>query len=775
MDQTRGVLQLTNAKIADSTIGLAAEDCGTGGTLGAFEYCTKDVSYTLQASDVSGGKFTNTATITADGGISVSSIATIEVASSPASLATTKSLTKVNGATPPTNYLVSSGDVLEYTVSVSNTGGQSGTTTLTETVPDNTRYSDSSEGWTVASGNYTQDVTVAAGATVTKTFTVTVGTLGDGALSIANTVASGTGACSSCTVTNATDPRLSISKSVPSSLPVGGTGSYTITLENKGGSATSGVVTFTDTLPTGLSFNAQTAGAPELACTAAGQVVTCTGSPDIAVAGTESVTYSVDVAGSASGTLINGVLLTALGGDPRTPADDALDPTAGNATQGSDKLSAKSAQSVTSGASLATTKSLTRVNTGSGLGAVPTGYLVSSGDVLEYTVSVANTGGQSGTTTLTETVPSNASYTGSSEGWTVASGNYTQDVTVAAGATGTVTFTVTVGTLSDGVTSIANTVASSSGSCSSCSVTTVVSKPSQTLAKVVSSKTGTAGAYAVGDVVTYTITQTNTGNVTLNNVVITDDKVTKSTTSGETGSCTSVAPSATCILVGTYTITQTEKDAGTFKNTASVKSTEIPTALEASNTITLAANAKPTLSKALTSNADEDKTSTITVGDTLTYTVTLLNDGDVTITDTTITDDKISPSSASCSSVAVNGTCILTGTYKVTQADVDAGKVTNNAASTSKNPAGDTLTREASNTETITQSAAQTLAKVVSSKTGTAGAYAVGDVVTYTITQTNTGNVTLNNVVITDAKLTASTTTGRRVRALRWRRARPVF
>ena len=290
---------------------------------------------------------------------------------------------------------------------------------------------------------------------------------------------------------------------------------------------------------------------------------------------------------------------------------------------------------------------------------------------------------------------------------------------------------------------------------------TITQSPAQTLTKVVTSKTGTAGAYAVGDVVTYTITQTNTGNVTLNNVVITDAKLTASTTTGKTGSCASVAPSATCVLEGTFTITQTEKDAGTFKNTASVKSTEIPTALEASNTITLAANAKPTLSKALTSNADEDKTSTITVGDTLTYTVTLLNDGDVTITDTTITDDKLSPSSASCSSVAVNSTCILTGTYKVTQADVDAGKVVNNAESTSKNPGGDTLTRQASNTETITQSPAQTLAKVVTSKTGTAGAYAVGDVVTYTITQTNTGNVTLNNVVITDAKLTASTTTGK--------------
>ena len=274
----------------------------------------------------------------------------------------------------------------------------------------------------------------------------------------------------------------------------------------------------------------------------------------------------------------------------------------------------------------------------------------------------------------------------------------------------------------------------------------ITQSAAQTLAKVVTSKTGTAGAYAVGDVVTYTITQTNTGNVTLNNVVITDDEGHgKSTTSGKTGSCASVAPSATCVLEGTYTITQTEKDAGTFKNTASVKSTEIPTALETSNTITLAANAKPTLSKALTSNADEDKTSTITVGDTLTYTVTLLNDGDVTITDTTITDDKISPSSASCSSVAVNGTCVLTGTYKVTQADVDAGKVVNNAASTSKNPAGTTLTRQASNEEAITRSVELAVVKTASS-TGSS----VGDVITYTIEIKNTGNVTVKDLVLTD-------------------------
>ena len=125
--------------------------------------------------------------------------------------------------------------------------------------------------------------------------------------------------------------------------------------------------------------------------------------------------------------------------------------------------------------------------------------------------------------------------------------------------------------------------------------------------------------------------------------------------------------------------------------------------------------------------------------------MTLLNDGDVTITDTTITDDKISPSSASCSSVAVNGTCVLTGTYKVTQADVDAGKVVNNAASTSKNPAGTTLTRQASNEEAITRSVELAVVKTASS-TGSS----VGDVITYTIEIKNTGNVTVKDLVLTD-------------------------
>ena len=63
--------------------------------------------------------------------------------------------------------------------------------------------------------------------------------------------------------------------------------------------------------------------------------------------GRRRVVYSVNVAAGASGTLVNSVLLTARGGDVRTPANDAATPSAGSSTQGSDKLSAKAAQSVT--------------------------------------------------------------------------------------------------------------------------------------------------------------------------------------------------------------------------------------------------------------------------------------------------------------------------------------------------------------------------------------------------------------------------------------------
>src|SRR5262249_17047969 len=78
---------------------------------------------------------------------------------------------------------------------------------------------------------------------------------------------------------------------------------------------------------------------------------------------------------------------------------------------------------------------------------------------------------------------------------------------------------------------------------------------------------------AVGQVVTYTIVATNAGNVTLHNVSVADDP------SLDTFSClpsnpADLAPGASITCTGTHKITQADIDAGSFKDTACVTSTE---------------------------------------------------------------------------------------------------------------------------------------------------------------------------------------------------------
>lgn len=102
---------------------------------------------------------------------------------------------------------------------------------------------------------------------------------------------------------------------------------------------------------------------------------------------------------------------------------------------------------------------------------------MAGGDVFLYNIVVRNTGGVSGTTVLSETVPSNTTYTGSGEGWSCGTGAVsgtvcTISITIAPGSV-TTPFTVTViNPLPPGTTTVINTVTTSVGTCSACTVTT---------------------------------------------------------------------------------------------------------------------------------------------------------------------------------------------------------------------------------------------------------------------------------------------------------------
>ena len=82
-----------------------------------------------------------------------SATTTVKV-NTPAALRIVKSLAQVNGAAVPNNYAAKIGDTLTYAMLVTNTGGTAGTTVLTETVPEGTKFvgvsSNPSQGWSQA-------------------------------------------------------------------------------------------------------------------------------------------------------------------------------------------------------------------------------------------------------------------------------------------------------------------------------------------------------------------------------------------------------------------------------------------------------------------------------------------------------------------------------------------------------------------------------------------------------------------------------------------------
>ena len=78
----------------------------------------------------------------------------------------------------------------------------------------------------------------------------------------------------------------------------------------------------------------------------------------------------------------------------------------------------------------------------------------------------------------------------------------------------------------------------------------------------------------VGQVVTYTLTATNTGNMTLHNVIVTDAPALDGFSCMPRRRSRALAPGDSVVCTGTHTITQADLDNGSFKDTASATSKE---------------------------------------------------------------------------------------------------------------------------------------------------------------------------------------------------------
>jgi uncharacterized repeat protein (TIGR01451 family) len=254
---------------------------------------------------------------------------------------------------------------------------------------------------------------------------------------------------------------------------------------------------------------------------------------------------------------------------------------------------------------------------------------------------------------------------------------------------------------------------------------------------------------AVGDVISYTIVATNDGNVTLHNVSVTDPNA-SGLSCTPTIPVTNLAPDAQINCTASHTVTQADLDAGHYANQACVND-GAGGADQACDDVDTPGSPNPHL--AITKDFSPADYSA--VGDVISYTIVATNDGNVTLHNVSVTDPNASGLSCTptipVTNLAPDAQINCTASHTVTQADLDAGHYANQACvndgAGGADQACDDVDTPGTQSPDITIDKASTTTLVTTA----------GQVVPYTYLVTNTGNVTLTGITVTDDKVATVT------------------
>uniref|UniRef100_UPI0037C6CBEA beta strand repeat-containing protein n=1 Tax=Salinibacterium sp. TaxID=1915057 RepID=UPI0037C6CBEA len=271
-------------------------------------------------------------------------------------------------------------------------------------------------------------------------------------------------------------------------------------------------------------------------------------------------------------------------------------------------------------------------------------------------------------------------------------------------------------------------------------------------------KSGTPAGGAVGDTVTYTFVVKNTGPVTVTDLAISDPKLGTAPITYGTWPATAgtLAPGAEVSATAEYVITQTDVDSGAVRNTASVSGNGarggvVSKASNASVVATVLGSPGITLTKTQPLAAGAAGRA----GDAVNFSYTVTNDGNVTLTGVTIADPQsglgtlvyVWPNPALPGTLLPGESATATVVYLLTQSDVDAGGIASTATA-SGTAESTTVTSQAAGSTPVAANPAMTIAKSHSVETF----LQQGGGILYRIAVTNTGNVTMTGVTITDPK-----------------------
>ncbi len=718
-----GTSTLTGVAVTDPLPGLGTISYdwpGATGVLSPGEDMFATAQYTVQQSDVDTGTLTNeaTASATAPGGGSVDSApstVTLDLLQS-SSLSVTKTFDTAGFSTPPVP-----GNLINYQFSATN----GGTVTLTSVsiVDTLTGVSDLVFTWPSTPGVLAPGETVTATATYPIDQTdINVGSVDNEALIEGITPLGDTVAEQSPVVTTPITQTASVTISHTAdtsglaSPPVAGNPVvYGFTLTNTGNTTLTGAAV----VPSLPGLGALQYTWPGTAGTLnPGQSATATASYPV----TQSDLDAATITGTAVAT--------------------AQDPGATTVTSPSTNLAVPLAQSGTLG--LATTANTVLL-------AVPP----AAGNVVTFSYTATNTGN----TTLSAVSIGDAlpgvgalSFT-----WPGAAGTLLPGEIVTATASYQLTQT------DINAASVANSATASGTDPNSANVSAPPASISVPLARVgvltvtnAVDQSGLSVPPVPGDVLTYTSTVTNTGNVTLTGVVPANSLFAvpggSVTWPGVAGT---LNPGGVAQIVVSHQVTQAEIDAGQVVSVASANGVDPAAAPVVSNNATQTVTLARSGALLLAMTANESALANPPVpGNIVTYNFTLTNTGN-----TTVTTAVISPTLAGISALTYTWpgapgvltpgqVATATATASITQANVDAAQLNNQATATAQDPAATGVTSNTASTSSpITRSAALTLTHTANTS-GLASPPVAGNPVAYGFTLTNTGNTTLTGAAV---------------------------
>lgn len=211
---------------------------------------------------------------------------------------------------------------------------------------------------------------------------------------------------------------------------------------------------------------------------------------------------------------------------------------------------------------------------------------------------------------------------------------------------------------------------------------------------------------SAGDTVPYSFTVTNTGNRSLVEIEVTDNKLTEPVVCEET----ELAPAERTICTGDYTLTEDDMAAGEVVNNASVTAAAAPNAnvdartevtADGEDRIELPGGPSLSLDKEAARGTDVDGDGRLEKGDEIEYGFTVTNNGNREVTNVQIQDELVTnlvcrPATL----VAGDSTTCTADPYVVTAADVRKGSVRNVATATAVTVGEETITSQPDSTST---------------------------------------------------------------------------